>query len=75
MLLLLAALCGLVEALFTALEVALGAVSRARLRFLAEPDPSRVGEDGAPSAIQTRRAKRFWRFLNILTVCPSFFCA
>jgi CBS domain containing-hemolysin-like protein len=34
MLIILAALCGLVEALFTALEVALGAVSRARLRTL-----------------------------------------
>ena len=34
MLLILAALCGLLEAIFTALEVALGTVSRARLRAL-----------------------------------------
>ena len=34
MLLILAALCGLLEAVFTALEVALGTVSRARLRAL-----------------------------------------
>lgn len=57
MLLLLAALCGLVEALFTALEVALGAVSRARLRLLAEPDPSRAEESEAPSPTQMRRAR------------------
>ena len=34
MLLILAAFCGLLEAVFTALEVALGTVSRARLRAL-----------------------------------------
>jgi len=55
MLLLLAALCGLIEAVFTALEVALGAVSRARLRALAEPDAS--GSDEAPSPATTRNAR------------------
>ncbi|BCM93038.1 hypothetical protein IAD21_04925 [Abditibacteriota bacterium] len=57
MLLLLAALCGLIEALFTALEVALGAVSRARLRTLAEPDAARSEDSEAPSPVQTRRAR------------------
>ena len=57
MLLFLAALCGLIEALFTALEVALGAVSRARLRTLADPDASRADESEAPSPAQTRRAR------------------
>jgi len=55
MLLLLAALCGLIEAVFTALEVALGAVSRARLRALAEPEGG-AGEE-APSPATTRRAR------------------
>ncbi len=57
MLLLLAALCGLIEALFTALEVALGAVSRARLRVLAEPDAARSEEGEAPSPTQMQRAR------------------
>ncbi len=77
MLLLLAALCGLIEALFTALEVALGAVSRARLRFLAEPDLSRAGEEGAPTPLQTRRAKAVLALLehpdrlSILFLCVT----
>lgn len=57
MLLLLAVLCGLVEAFFTALEVALGAVSRARLRTLAEADVSRASEDATVSPDQSRRAR------------------
>jgi len=55
MLLLLAALCGLIEAVFTALEVALGAVSRARLRALAESDVA-SGEE-VPSPATMRRAR------------------
>ncbi|RYX81137.1 HlyC/CorC family transporter [bacterium] len=57
MLLLLAVLCGLVEALFTALEVALGAVSRSRMRSLAEPDAARAEGSEPPPPAQTRRAK------------------
>lgn len=64
MLLLLAALCGFIEALFTALEVALGAVSRARLRALAEPDGARTGEENAPSPAQTRRARAVLALLS-----------
>jgi putative hemolysin len=55
MLIFLAVLCGLVEAMFTALEVALGSVSRARLRGL-----TTVGRDehGAlDSPVQSRRAQ------------------
>ncbi len=81
MLLLLAALCGLIEALFTALEVALGAVSRARLRALAEPDAARAD---APSPTQTRRARAVLSLLahpdrlSILFLCVtslSLWCA
>ena len=50
MLLLLAALCGLLEAVFTALEVALGTVSRARLRAL-QSTPQGEAE-AAPSLIR-----------------------
>lgn len=57
MLLSLAALCGLLEALFTALEVALGAVSRARLRTLADPDSARAEDGSAPPPAQIRRAR------------------
>ncbi len=63
MLLLLAVLCGLIEAVFTALEVALGAVSRARLRALAEFD-SVLPEEGAPSPANVRGAKRALRLLE-----------
>ncbi|PQV64065.1 CBS domain pair family protein [Abditibacterium utsteinense] len=47
MLIFLAALCGLIEAMFTALEVALGTVSRARLRSLSIP--SRDGDADSPA--------------------------
>ena len=47
MLIFLAALCGLIEAVFTALEVALGTVSRARLRALSSPP--RDGDERAPA--------------------------
>lgn len=53
MLLILAALCGLIEAVFTALEIALATVSRARLRSLASPTP---GRDEAPESPKTVRA-------------------
>ena len=46
MLLILAALCGLLEAIFTALEVALGTVSRARLRAL--QNAAREAETASP---------------------------
>lgn len=59
MLLLLAALCGVVEAVFTALEVALSAVSRAHLRALAEPEhPRAEEEEAAPSPQTVRRARQ-----------------
>jgi putative hemolysin len=63
MLLLLAALCGLIEAVFTALEVALGAVSRARLRALTEFEGAPTDE-GAPSPAQVRRARQVLRLLE-----------
>ena len=75
MLLLLAALCGCIEALFTALEVALGAVSRARLRALAEP--TAAADEGAPTAGQTRRARAVLSLLeypdrlSILFICVT----
>ncbi|HEX8463281.1 MAG TPA: hemolysin family protein, partial [Abditibacterium sp.] len=53
MLIFLAALCGLIEAIFTALEVALGTVSRARLRALTAT--SREESDEFSPAM-TRRA-------------------
>ena len=56
MFLLLAVLCGLIEAVFTALEVALGAVSRARLRALAEPDFSQNDDAHAPATAKRARA-------------------
>lgn len=52
MLIFFAALCGLTEAIFTALEVALGGVSRARLRALSAPRP----DDETSSRAQVRRA-------------------
>ncbi len=75
MLLLLAALCGCVEALFTALEVALGAVSRARLRALSEPSGN--GEEPPPTASQTRSARAVLSLLehpdrlSILFLCVT----
>lgn len=49
MLIFLAALCGLVEAMFTALEVALGAVSRARLRTLSLATRDETGALESPA--------------------------
>ena len=54
MLILLAALCGLMEAVFTALEVALGTVSRARLRAL----QSAAREDETPSPATEKQTDR-----------------
>ncbi len=54
MLIFLAALCGLIEAMFTALEVALGTVSRARLRNLSVP--SRDDDAGSPALARRARA-------------------
>ncbi|MBW3635661.1 MAG: hemolysin family protein [Armatimonadetes bacterium] len=53
MLIFLAALCGLIEAMFTALEVALGSVSRARLRTLSLSS----SEEGKGGAAQMNRAR------------------
>lgn len=52
MLILLAALCGLIEAVFTALEVALGTVSRARLRGLTQPSRE---DSAAPGTVALAR--------------------
>ncbi len=54
MLIFLAVVCGLIEAIFTALEVALGTVSRARLRALSMPPR----ESDAHSPANARRAAR-----------------
>ncbi len=53
MLIFLAAMCGLIEAMFTALEVALGSVSRARLRGLSTPSR----DDDSNSPAQAKRAQ------------------
>ena len=45
MLLALAIICGICEAIFTALEIAFGAVSRARLRALLEDEKERLHQD------------------------------
>ncbi|RYG56941.1 DUF21 domain-containing protein, partial [bacterium] len=55
MLIFLAALCGLVEAMFTALEVALGTVSRARLRNLTLATRDENGALDSP--VMARRAQ------------------
>jgi CBS domain containing-hemolysin-like protein len=52
MLLVIAVLCALCEAVFTAMEVALGAVSRARIRTLAEEEQAeRARDEHAPVAL------------------------
>ena len=56
MLLVIAALCGLCEALFTAMEVALGALSRARLRALAEQEQEAIARDNQASYKSAREA-------------------
>jgi putative hemolysin len=55
MLIFLAALCGLVEAMFTALEVALSSVSRARLRNLSLATRDETGALDSP--VNARRAQ------------------
>ena len=62
MLIFLAVLCGLIEAIFTAMEVALGAVSRARLRTLQTATP--IDETALASTERTARAAT--RVLNLL---------
>lgn len=62
MLIFLAVLCGLIEAIFTALEVALGAVSRARLRTLEIVTPS----EETPDVSAQRTARAATRVLKLL---------
>lgn len=65
MLIALAVLCTLIEALFTALEVAMGAVSRARLRALATPVPEEAADGHEPAgAAAMARAKRLLELLE-----------
>ena len=60
MLLILAAICGLLEAIFTSLEVALGTVSRARLRAL----QSAAREEATPSPQTERQTDRVIELLE-----------
>jgi Mg2+/Co2+ transporter CorB len=62
MLIILAVFCGLVEAIFTAMEVALGAVSRARLRTLQMVPPF----DETSTAASERAARAAARVLELL---------
>ncbi len=80
MLIFLAVLCGLIEAMFTALEVALGSVSRARLRNLAAPP--REGDDQSPRnakraalALQLAEAPAPLAVLFITVTSLSLWCA
>lgn len=59
MLIAIAVICALGEAVFTALEVALGAVSRARLRALVETERAAANADGKGSgAVRAHNATR-----------------
>lgn len=72
MLIALAVICALVESMFTALEVALGAVSRARLRALLEDaeDQLRDSDQEESDAASPKNVERLKRVLTILDDAP-----
>jgi CBS domain containing-hemolysin-like protein len=71
MLIALAILCALLESVFTALEIALGAVSRARLRQLLEDAQDAARETNSPLAPASEKTvARIARALKVLDDAP-----
>jgi CBS domain containing-hemolysin-like protein len=70
MLIALAVLCVLLESVFTALEIALGAISRTRLRQLLDDAQDVARETNSPAQLSAKTAARVTRALKILDDAP-----